>query len=228
MSDSVKLKAADGHQLDAYVKAPEGEPIGALVILQEIFGVNDHIRRVADGYAAEGFLCVAPALFDRIRPGIELNYDADGMKQAMQLYGQLNPDKALLDVAAAFAHAKQADRGTGVMGFCFGGFMSWLAATRGETLGMQPDCCVGYYAGGIGKVAEENPCCPVMLHFGTEDSHIGQDQIQAVRSAHPEVQIFEYPGAGHAFNRDVPGTYHAEAAQLARTRTLEFLRQNLA
>jgi carboxymethylenebutenolidase len=116
-----------------------------------------------------------------------------------------------------------------VLGFCYGGLVSWLAATRGETHKMQPGCCVGYYAGGIGKFAKEEPVCPVMLHFGAEDTHIGSDQIEAVRAAHPEVEIFVYEGAGHAFNRDAhKESYHAASAKLARERSLAFLKANLA
>ena len=106
--------------------------------------------------------------------------------------------------------------------------MSWLTATRGETLGMHPSCCVGYYPGGIGKYAQEAPGCPVMLHIGGADSHIGADQIEAVRSAHPEVELFVYDGADHAFNRDVHSSYHPQAAKLARERTLAFLKKHIA
>ena len=230
MGEWIKVKAEDGHELGAYVAKPAGETIGALVVVQEIFGVNAHIRSVADGYAREGFLCIAPALFDRIERDLELSYSPDDMKKAFELYPQLKPDLSLLDVAAAFHRAKElSGKGTGVMGFCYGGLVTWLAATRGETLKMQPGCCVGYYAGGIGSVAKEEPSCPVMLHFGANDSHIGKDQVDAVREAHPEVQVFVYEGAGHAFNRDPdPASYHAESAKLARERTLAFLKQNLA
>lgn len=228
MGEFIKLKAADGHELSAYVANPEGTPVGALVVVQEIFGVNDHMRRVADGFAKDGFLAVAPALFDRVQPGVELNYDDEGMKKGIAIRQQLDENKALLDIAVAFHHAEDANRGTGVIGYCFGGYMSWLSATRGETVRMQPDCCIGYYAGGIGKVAVEEPACPVMLHFGADDTHIGKDQIDAVRQAHPEVQIFTYEGAGHAFNRDVGPSYSPDAAKLARERTLEFLKANLA
>jgi carboxymethylenebutenolidase len=228
MGEFVKLKAADGHELAAYVVEPEGAPIGALVVVQEIFGVNDHVRRVADGYAKDGFFCVAPALFDRVQPGAELNYDDEGMKRGFGIRQQLDDDKALLDIAAAYEHARGVDRGTGVIGYCYGGYLSWLSATRGENVKMQPGCCVGYYAGGIGKVATEEPACPVMLHFGADDTHIGRDQIDAVRKAHPEVQVFLYDGAGHAFNRDVGQSFSPAAAKLARERTLEFLKANLA
>lgn len=229
MSEWTKLKAADGHELGAYVARPAGEPTGAIVLIQEIFGINPHIRRVADGYAKDGFLVVAPALFDRFERDLELKYDGEDSKKAFELYGKLNPETQLKDVAAAYELAKESGKGIGVVGYCYGGLLSWLTATRGEDLKMQPSCCVGYYAGGIGKFAKEEPSCPVMLHFGANDSHIGKDQIDAVRTAHPEVEIFLYEGAEHAFNRDVdPTKYHAASAKLARERTLKFLKTHIA
>ena len=229
MSERVKLTAMDGHELDAYVARPADEPIGAIVLIQEIFGINAHIRGVADGYAKDGFVVVAPALFDRFERGLELKYDGEDSQKAFALYSKLDPDTQLKDVAAAYEFAKKAGKGIGVVGYCYGGLLSWLTATRGEKLKMQPSCCVGYYAGGIGKFAAEEPSCPVMLHFGADDSHIGEDQIDAVSSAHQEVEIYVYKGAGHAFNRDVDSTkYHAASAKLARERTLDFLKRNVA
>jgi len=151
------------------------------------------------------------------------------MKKAFGLYPKLNPDLTLLDVAAAFHYAvKESGKACGVLGFCYGGLMAWLSAVRGEGVKMQPGCCVGYYAGGIGKVAAEEPVCPVMLHFGAEDSHIGSDQIEAVRVAHPELEIYLYDGVGHAFaNPDRP-SYDMAAGKLADARSLEFLKANLA
>lgn len=230
MGEWTKLKAQDGHELGAYVARPEGAAVGALVVVQEIFGVNAHIRSVADRYAQDGFLCVAPALFDRLERDLELSYSPEDIKKAFGLYPQLKPDLSLLDVAAAFQRAKElSGKDCGVMGFCYGGLVSWLAATRGEDLSMQPGCCVCFYPGGIGNVATEEPSCPVMIHFGAKDTHIGQDQVDAVRKAHPEVEVFVYESAGHAFNRDPdPNAYDANAAKLARERTLEFLKENLA
>jgi carboxymethylenebutenolidase len=229
MNEWVKLTAQDGHELKAYVARPEGEAIGALVLVQEIYGINAHIRSVCDGYAKDGFLVVAPAIFDRFGPDIQLKYEGEDQKKAFELYGQLKPEPTLMDVAAAYEFAKKEDKGIGVIGYCYGGLTSWLVATRGEIYRMQPSCCVGYYAGGVGKVATEEPSCPVMLHFGANDDHIGKDQIEAVRKAHPEVQIFVYEGAAHAFNRDVdPAHYNAAAAKLARERTLAFLKENVA
>ena len=225
----VKLQAPDGHELSAYVAHPAEEPIGAIVLIQEIFGVNAHIRSVADGYAQDGFLVIAPALFDRFERGLELKYEGEDAKRASELYAKLNPETQLKDVAAAYALAKEAGKGIGVVGYCYGGLMSWVTATRGETLKMHPSCCVAYYPGGIGKFAAGEPSCPVLLHFGAEDAHIGKEQVEAVRTAHPEVKIFLYKGAGHAFNRDVDSrAYHPAAAALARERTLRFLKTHIA
>jgi carboxymethylenebutenolidase len=228
MSEWIELKAGDGHELSAYVARPAGQIVGALVLVQEIFGINAHIRSVADGYAKDGFLVVAPALFDRTERGIELKYEGEDLQRASSLYSTLSPDTALLDIAAAYNWAKESEKAVGVIGYCFGGLMSWLAATRGESLEMQPSCCVGYYPGGIGKFASEEPSCPVMLHFGAQDSHIGHDQIDAVRSAHPEVEIFVYQGADHGFNCDARASYNAPSSALARERTLTFLKTHLA
>ncbi|HEY0263714.1 MAG TPA: dienelactone hydrolase family protein [Granulicella sp.] len=222
MGSLITVKAADGHELKAYVARPEGTPVGGLVVVQEIFGINAHVRSVADGYAKDGFLVVAPALFDRYERDLELGYTGEDKEKAYSIYPSLNFDWALLDVAAAFGEAKQAGK-VGVVGFCWGGVVSWLTSTRGPSLGIEPAAAVVYYGGGIGKVAAENPTCPVMLHFGANDTHIGSDQIEAVRSAHPEAEIYLYEGAGHAFNRDVdPESYSPEAAKLARERSLAF------
>ena len=229
MGDWVKLKADDGHELGAYVATPAQEPIGALVVIQEIFGVNKSIRKVADDLSDAGFLAIAPALFDRFERNVELGYGEADLKKAFNhFYPKLDPNVSLLDIAAAFHHVKQAGKATGVLGFCYGGLTSWLSATRGENVRMQPDCCVGYYPGGVGKFAAEEPVCPVMLHIGTDDTSIGKDQVDAVRTAHPDVELFLYDGAGHAFaNPDRP-SYNAAAAKLADERSLAFLKKNLA
>jgi carboxymethylenebutenolidase len=185
---------------------------------------------VADGFAKLGYVAIAPALFDRIQPNVDLSYSPEDKKKAFELYPKLDPEKSLLDVAAAYHFVEKEDhKGIGIVGFCYGGLMTWLSATRGETVKMQPSCCIGFYAGGIGKFASEEPSCPVMLHFGADDSHIGKEQIEAVRAAHPEVEIFLYEGAGHAFNREPdPESYNAAAAKLARQRSDEFLATHIA
>lgn len=228
MSQWINLRAEDGHELEAYLSEPDGTCQGAIVLVQEIFGVNDHIRRVADGFAREGFLVVVPALFDRVRKGVQLEYEGEDMKTAVELMHQLSPETALLDIKAAFERAKASDRGVAVIGYCYGGLMSWLSATRGEDLKMRPDCCVAYYPGGIGGFAAEEPSCPVMIHIGSSDSHIGEDQISAVRSAHPEVEVFIYEGAEHGFNCDARSAYQPASAALAGERTLKFLQTHIA
>jgi carboxymethylenebutenolidase len=228
MGDWIKLKADDGHELSAYVAKPAKEPVGAVVVVQEIFGVNKSIRAVADHYASQGFVGIAPATMDRLERNLDLGYGEADLKKAFALYPKLDPNLTLLDIAAAFHHAKHEGKPTAVLGFCYGGLASWVSAVRGENVRMQPDCCVCYYPGGIDKFAEEEPACPVMIHFGGADDHIGKDQVEAVRTAHPEVEINIYEGAGHAFaNPDRP-SYKADAAKLADQRSLEFLRKHLA
>ena len=228
MGDWIKLKADDGHELSAYVAKPENEPVGAVVVVQEIFGVNPSIRTVAYHYATQGFLGIAPAIFDRYERNVELGYSGDDLNRAFKhFYPMLDPNVTILDIAAAFHHAKQEGKPTAVLGFCYGGLTSWVSAVRGENVRMQPDCCVCYYPGGIGKFAQEEPACPVLIHVGSADDHVG-DQVEAVRSAHPEVEIHIYEGAPHAFaNPDRP-SYKADAAKLADQRSLEFLRKHLA
>jgi carboxymethylenebutenolidase len=229
MGSFTTVKAADGHELKAYVAMPEGTPIGGLVVVQEIFGVNESIRSVADSYAKDGFVAVAPAIFDRFERDVELGYTGDDLKKAFDFYGKLNLDITLLDVAAAFHEAKaRSGKDVAVLGFCYGGLTSWVAATRGNTVGIEPACTVGYYAGGVGNLAKEDPSCPVLLHFGGADSHIGSDQIDAVRTAHPEVEIHLYDGAGHGFANAWRAESNPEAAKLARERSLAFLKANLA
>lgn len=228
MGESTQVTAHDGHELSMYVSRPPGTPVGAVIVLQEIFGINAHIRSVADGFAKEGYIAVAPALFDRFERGVELKYEGEDMQKAYGLYQKLSPDTALMDVAAAFDRLKQEDRKSiAVVGFCYGGLLTWLTATRGRAYGLTPACCVGYYAGGIGSVAKEEPSCPVLLHFGANDSHIGPEQIQAVREAHPEVEIQLYEGAEHGFNCDARASFHPEQAGIARERTLSFLKTHM-
>jgi len=223
MTEYVTLKAADGHELSAYVARPEGEPIAGLVVVQEVFGINAHIRSVADGYAKDGFLAVAPALFDRIERGVELAYDGADLQRAMSFIPRLDTEKALADVAAAMEFAVTATgKKVGVVGYCFGGTLAWLAATR-----LHPAAAVGYYGGRIGNYAGETPSAPVMLHFGKQDNHIPAEEVERVHAAHPEVEIYWYD-AGHGFNCDARASHNKEAALVARERTLSFLMKHLA
>ncbi len=227
MSGSLRLKATDGHELDAYLAQPPGKAIAGLVVVQEAFGVNRHIRSVADGYAKDGFLAVAPALFDRIEPDVELGYEGSDLQRGLTLVRQLDPANGIKDIAAALEYVRrqlpqESGRKAGVIGYCFGGTMAWLAATR-----LHPDVAVGYYGGHIARFTDETPSAPVMLHFGRLDQHIPKEDVDKVQAAHPEVSIFWYD-AGHGFNCNDRASYNAEAAKVARARSLEFLQKRLA
>jgi carboxymethylenebutenolidase len=220
MSGLVKLQASDGHEPDAYVAEPDGKPWGALVVVQEIFGVNLHMRSVADHFAQEGFYAVVPALFDRVEPNVELT--EDGMQKGMALAQKIDINDALKDVDAALQYAaKKTGKPAGVVGYCYGGTLAWLSATR-----LSPAAAVGYYGGQIGRFALESPRAPVLLHFGKQDGHIPQADVEKVHAAHPEVEICWYD-AGHAFNNDTRASYNAEAAKEAMARTLAFFNRHL-
>lgn len=218
MGEWVKLRAADGQELSAWVARPEGEPIAGLVVVQEIFGVNAHIRSVAEGWAKDGFLAVAPALFDRIEPGVELAYEGADMDRARSFIPKLDVDKSLLDTKAAMDYAASATgKKVAVIGYCYGGTIAWLAATR-----LGAAAAVGYYGGQIARFAGENPSCPVMLHFGRQDAHIPAEEVDKVQAAHPDVEVYWYD-AGHGFNCDARSSYNAAAASVAREFSLAFL-----
>lgn len=224
MSETATVRAGDGHILSVYIARPKGEPVAGLIVLQEIFGVNRHIRSVADGYANDGFLSVAPALFDRIEKNVKLTYEGEDAKRAVALLQQTDMLKALADVDATLAFMrKQSGKKIGIIGYCFGGLLAWLSSTR-----LHPDAVVGYYAGRIGNFATETPRSPVQLHFGKLDSHIPAEQVEQVRAANPGVEINWYEDAGHGFNCDMRAAYNAKAAALARGRALAFLKQHVA
>jgi carboxymethylenebutenolidase len=230
MGQFINLQAADGFQFSAYVAQPAGKPRGGVVMLQEIFGVNAHIRAVTDGYAAAGYLAVAPSTFHRVKAGVELGYAPDDMsagaalKAAVEALGT-NPAApgALQDVQAAIDHAASAGK-VGVVGYCWGGLLTWRSACllRGVS------AAVPYYGGGITTEAEiaRTPKGPVLAHFGEKDHWIPLDGVQAFLRAHPEVEVHVY-AANHGFNCDHRGAYEATAAALARERTLAFFSKHL-
>ena len=223
MGREIKLAASDGHKFDAYLVESSVPVRGALVLIQEIFGVNSHIRSVADDYASQGFHVVAPALFDRVQPNLELAYNPTDTAQGMKAARQIGMDAALLDVAASMNHARAQWRElkVGVLGFCFGGSLAWLAAAR-----LDPAAAVCYYGGQIAANATETPRCPVMMHFGAKDPHIGPAEIEKIKAAQPDVPLFLYD-AGHGFNCDQRKDCEPESARLARQRTLEFFSRHL-
>ena len=221
MGKSIDLTAADGFRLSAYRADPVGAPRGALVVAQEIFGVNSHIRSVCDGYAADGYVAIAPALFDRYERGVDVGYTPPDVARGRELKGLAKTDAALLDLAAAQAAVAGAGR-VGVIGYCWGGYLAWISAARATGLA----CAVAYYGGGMTDAIAEMPKCPVMAHFGERDSMIPVTGVKALEAAHPTVQVFLYP-ADHGFNCDQRGSFDAAAARLARERTLAFLRQHI-
>ena len=219
------LTATDGHTFSAYVARPSGTPRGALVVVQEIFGVNSHVRSVADGYAAEGYLAVAPALFDRLERGIEIGYSAEDVQRGRALKAASSSANALLDIAASMAHLKAAappSARIGIVGYCWGGLLSWLAACELDGLAAS----VPYYGGGVPEQASLTPRCPVLAHFGERDAHIPLATVEAFRQAQPGVIVQVY-AADHGFNCDQRGSFDAASASLARNRSLAFLRQHV-
>ena len=219
MGQMITLTAADGHAFSAYRADPDGPPKGGLVVVQEIFGVNGHIQSVCDGFAGDGYAVIAPAYFDRLRPGVDMDYSAESVAAGRELAMQIGWDGPMQDTAAAAAALKDAGH-VGVVGYCWGGSVAWLAATRLALPG------VGYYGGRTAGLIDETPQAPVMLHFGEKDSHIPQEDVDKIAAAHPDVPIHLYP-AGHGFNCDARADFHPESASLARERTMAFFAETL-
>jgi len=218
----IELMAKDGHSFSAYRADPSGEARGGLVVLQEIWGVNDHIRRVTDGYAADGYTAIAPALFDRVERDVAMDaYTTETRNKGFSVMQKISHDDAMLDIGAAAESVSHAGK-VGVVGFCFGGRLAWLAAARVPGI----SAAVAYYGGGIPGMAAEQPRCPVIFHFGERDPHIPIASVQEFSRAHPALPVYIYP-ADHGFNCDQRGSYDAPAAKLARERTLQFLRANI-
>jgi carboxymethylenebutenolidase len=222
MAEIVQLHAKDGHTLDAYAAQPGAPTKAGLVIVQEIFGVSAHIRRVAERYAEDGFVTIAPALFDRIERGVDLKDEGEDRQRAMSLLPKFDMERAVDDIAAAVSWLHGFGVKVGVVGYCLGGTLAWLSAAR-----LPIDAAVGYYGGRIPQYLGERPKVPIILHFGEQDQHIPQSEIDAIAETHGEVAIYTYP-AGHAFNRDGSAGYDAASAARARERTLAFLREHLS
>jgi len=226
MGQFIELTASDGHKLAAYVAAPArthaGKPLGGIVVAPEIFGINTHIRAVADGFAAEGFHAVAPALFDRAQRNYDSGYSQPEIQAGVAIMQKLDQARTLLDVDAALAEAKNGGK-VGIVGYCYGGTIAWLAAAR--TAGLA--CAVPYYGGGMFNLIKEQPKVPVMCNFGETDHSPTLEQARAIVAAHPEISAHFYPNAGHGFNCDHRASYNAEAAKLARQRTIEFFHKHL-
>lgn len=214
MGKSLTLTASDGHSFGAYRADPKGKPRGGIVVIQEIFGVNSHIRSVADGYAADGYAAIAPAIFDRVEPGVEIGYGEADKAKGREIRAACNLDNVLLDIAAAIGAFKTEGLKVGVVGYCWGGSLAWVTACR-----FNVDAAVGYYGGQIIPHKDEKTKCPVMLHFGAKDASIPMSDIEQITEAHPEVPVYVYD-AGHGFNCDQRADYNEQAAAAARQRTL--------
>ena len=223
MGENIHLTAADGFELGAYRARPQGAPRGGVVVVQEIFGVNVHIRAVCDGYAEAGYLAVAPAIYDRIEPDLQFGYTPDDVARGREIRAKCDMANVIADVAAAAESAAEGGK-LGIVGYCWGGQIVYIAACR---LGDKLSCGSGYYGGGIVPFLGEAPAIPLMLHFGTEDASIPLSDAEQIGEAHPEVAIHLYEGAGHGFNCDRRASYHAESAALALDRTLAHFAENL-
>ena len=226
MGQTINLKSADGFTFPAYIAEPSGKPRGGLVVLQEIFGVNSHIRSVADGYAADGYFVVAPATFHRAKAGVELGYTEADMNAGFALktaVEELPAPGVMPDIQAAIDHAAQGGK-VGIVGYCWGGLLTWRSACALKGLA----AAVPYYGGGMTtpEEAARQPGVPVMAHFGNKDHWIPLDTVEAFKKAHPGVIVHVYE-ANHGFNCDQRGSYNEAAAKLARERSLAFFAQHL-
>lgn len=252
----VELVSCDGHRLDAFVSGDLTNCQASIVIVQEIFGVNQHIQKVCEEYSAKGYFCIAPAIFDRLEKKVDLNYDKEGADKGKDLKSRIPLIGALRDISAACSFASKAQK-VGILGFCYGGSLSWVsAASMGRILEWNPiQAAVGYYGSqifehnkrifgvNVGKEEdkktdkeemeeeeEKNLQCPVMLHFGGKDPTTPQKEIDLLKARHSkeEMEIHVYPNAGHGFNCDMRDNFDQESAALAKDRTLEFLSKHLA
>ena len=220
MGQQINLNTSSMQCIGAYLATPDGPSRGGIVVVQEIFGVNAHVRAVADRFAVLGYTAIAPAFFDHVESGVELDYDDDSFKRGRALVGQISFDRAIEDVASAAESIRSAGR-VGVIGYCWGGTVALLAATR---LALP---AVSYYGARNVAFLEEKPQAPVQFHFGEKDASIPPEAVQRHREACPDMDVFSYP-AGHAFNRDIdPGHYDAPSARLALDRTLAFFNKHL-
>jgi carboxymethylenebutenolidase len=225
MGKMIELTASDGHKPAAYRADPTGpnaaKPRGAIVVIQEIFGVNSHIKSVADGYAADGYVAIAPAMFDRVQKGFDVGYTPSDIEKGREMRAKITIDMAMKDTQAAVNEAKKAGK-VGIVGYCWGGLVAWMASAKVSGL----SAAVPYYGGGILDNADIEPQVPVMGHFGEKDGMIPVEGVKKLAEKHKKQQIFIY-AADHGFNCDQRGSYNAPSAKQARERTLEFFRKHV-
>ncbi|MBM4260510.1 MAG: dienelactone hydrolase family protein [Deltaproteobacteria bacterium] len=218
----IPITARDGHTLDAYLAHPQSEPRGGIVIGQEMYGITSYLRDVCDYYASQGYLTIAPALYDRRERNLVLDYTPADHDPAQKIYKNWNWEHALDDLDAAKNIVSEAGK-VALVGFCWGGTLAWLAACRRDYT-----CAVAYYGSMMPDFRLKSACCPVIAHIGTDDGTFTQERVDLFHQAQPKVPIYIYAGAGHGFDNPSRGNrYHAEACKLARERTLEFLSRHL-
>jgi carboxymethylenebutenolidase len=218
MGQNIELSASDGHRLAAYLSNHAGTPRGGIVVIQEIFGVTRHIRAVADQFAAAGFTAIAPALFDRVERNVDVPYT--DMAQGFGYRQQLKDEQVMLDVQAVINRLNVAGK-VGVVGYCWGGTMAYLAAAR-----LKVAAAVAYYGGGIDKFTAEKPRCPIMFHFGEKDAHIPLSAVEKIKAEVPDGIFYLYP-ADHGFNCTDRASFEAASAKLALERSLQFLHRHI-
>jgi carboxymethylenebutenolidase len=223
MGTWIDITAADGHTLSAWQAKPSGTPKGGLVIAQEMYGVNSYLCGVADDYAAKGYLAIAPRLYDRLEPGLTIEYDDEGNARAKELYRNYDWSKAILDLEAARDAVAPAGK-VAILGFCFGGSLAWLAAARSDFT-----CAVSYYGGEINRYLDEDGHCPIECHVGALDTALSPEKIALFSARYPEIPFHTYPGAVHGFDNEKRGPrHHPQATRAARARALEFLDQHIS
>ena len=221
MGKTLTLTASDGHKLGAYRADPEGKPKGGIVVIQEIFGVNHHIRSICDRVAAEGYAAISPALFDRVTPDYQTGYTPEDVAAAREIANQREWPKVLLDTQAAMDVVKPLGP-LGIVGFCMGGTVAFLAATR--LAGLSASVC--FYGGQIVQFADEKPKCPTQMHFGERDAHIPLTDVETIRKKRPDCEIHIYP-ADHGFSCDERGSYEPESAKLAWQRMRDWFGKHI-
>jgi carboxymethylenebutenolidase len=218
---NVTLRAADGHELLAHRVEPEGAPRGAIVVVQEIFGVNAHVRAIAARFAGAGYLAIAPAFFDRVERGVELGYAEADFAKGRDIVGKLPREHVLADLDAAVRAVSAAGK-VGVVGYCWGGSTAWLAAAHAGGIA----CAVAYYGSRIAGMMDETPRVPTMMHVGRNDASFPMEKVEEIGRRHPDVLIHAYD-AGHGFECDHRASFDAQATAVALGRTLRFFGEHV-
>lgn len=218
----IEITASDGQTLGAYLAVPETTPRGGVIVIQEIFGVNDHIRDVCDRLADEGYAAIAPAIFDRLEKNFQSGYSPEEIERARAFVPRFDIDACMLDVTAACDRLSEYGK-VGIIGFCLGGTIAFLGATRIPSI----SAASGYYGRLIQNFADEVPKCPTQLHYAGEDVGIPPENYEDVRSRRPDLEFYLYDGADHGFNCDKRPSYHLEAAKLAWSRSMDLFENTL-